>query len=158
MKKLVLLVLMLSLCSTMFAQDWEMLKQGPIEYDPYSGPNAGFFIDANTGWLVNDDGEIQKSTDGGLIWTIVREADNIGDLKDVQFANENIGLSGNYRLTAKYKFAEVYFDLGGAYQLLRKYRKAYRAYNKVIKLAPETLLAVNAGKEIKTLKRQKKLY
>jgi len=70
-----------------------------------------------------------------------------------KFVNENIDLSGNYRLTAKYKFAEVYFDLGGAYQLLRKYRKAYSAYNKVIKLAPETFLAVNAKKEIKRLKR-----
>ena len=68
-------------------------------------------------------------------------------------ANENFDLSGNYRLTAKYKFAEVYFDLGRAYKLLRKYRKAYSAYNKVIILAPETFLAVNAEKEIKRLKR-----
>lgn len=72
-----------------------------------------------------------------------------------RFTNETIDLSGNYRLTAKYKFAEVYFDLGGVYQLLRKYKKAYSAFNKVIKLAPETFLAVNAEKEIKSLKIQK---
>ena len=70
-----------------------------------------------------------------------------------KFGYEDFDLSGNYRLTAKYKFAEVYFDLGGAYQLLRKYRKAYSAYNKVIKLAQETPLAVEAKKEIKKLKR-----
>ena len=70
-----------------------------------------------------------------------------------KFVNGNIDLSGNYRSTAKYKYAKVYFDLGEAYQLLRKYRKAYSAYNKVIKLAPETFLAVNAEKEIKRLKR-----
>ena len=74
-----------------------------------------------------------------------------------KFGYEDFDLSGNYRLTAKYKFAEVYFDLGEVYQLLRKYRKAYSAYNKVIKLAPKTFLAANAKKEIKRLKRQKKL-
>ncbi|MDY6791920.1 MAG: tetratricopeptide repeat protein [Thermodesulfobacteriota bacterium] len=70
-----------------------------------------------------------------------------------KFANENVNLSMNYRLTAKYKFAKVYFDLGGAYRLQHKYRKAYSAYNKVINLVPETSLAVEAEKEIKSLKR-----
>jgi len=70
-----------------------------------------------------------------------------------KFTNENINLNENYRLTPKYKFAEVYFDLGGTYKLLRKYRQAYKAYNKVIKLVPETSLAVNAEKEIQRLKR-----
>ena len=70
-----------------------------------------------------------------------------------KFPNENFTLNGNYRLTNKYKFAEVYFDLGRAYQLLRKYKKTYSAYNKVIKLAQGTPLAVKAEKEIKRLKR-----
>jgi len=51
------------------------------------------------------------------------------------------------------EFSRAYFDLGRAYRLSRKYKKAYSAYNKVIKLAKGTPLAVEAEKEIERLKR-----
>ena len=52
------------------------------------------------------------------------------------------------------RFAELYFDLANAYTLSREYKKALDAYKKVIELAPNTPLAVEAQKEIKGLRRQ----
>ena len=51
------------------------------------------------------------------------------------------------------EFSRAYFYLGKAYRLSRKYKKAYSAYSKVIKLAEGTPLAIEAEKEIKRLKR-----
>ena len=51
------------------------------------------------------------------------------------------------------EFARAYFYLGKAYRLSRKYDKAHAAYNKVLSLVPETPLAVEAGKEIKKMKK-----
>ncbi len=46
------------------------------------------------------------------------------------------------------RFAELYFDLANAYTLSRKYKKALSAYKKVIELAPDSPLAVDAQKEM----------
>ena len=51
------------------------------------------------------------------------------------------------------RFAELYFDLANAYTLSRKYKKALDAYNKVLELAPNSPLAVDAQKEIERLQR-----
>ena len=51
------------------------------------------------------------------------------------------------------RFAELYFDLANAYTLSRKYKKALDAYKKVIELAPNSPLAVDAQKEIERLQR-----
>ncbi len=48
--------------------------------------------------------------------------------------------------------AELYLDLADAYRLSRKYKKALNAYKKVIELAPDSPLAVDAQKEIKKIK------
>ena len=45
------------------------------------------------------------------------------------------------------RFAELYFDLANAYRLSREYKKALDAYSKVIELAPDSPLAVEARKE-----------
>ena len=45
-------------------------------------------------------------------------------------------------------FAPLYFDLANAYRLSRKYKKALDAYNKVLELAPDSPLAVDAQKEM----------
>ncbi|MFH1580714.1 MAG: tetratricopeptide repeat protein, partial [Pseudomonadota bacterium] len=47
--------------------------------------------------------------------------------------------------------AESYFYLAMAYSLSREYKKAIKGYNKVIELAPDSSLAVEAQKEIKNL-------
>ena len=49
-------------------------------------------------------------------------------------------------------FAELYFDLANAYTLSREYKKALDAYKKVIELAPNSPLAVEARKEIEELR------
>jgi type IV pilus biogenesis/stability protein PilW len=46
------------------------------------------------------------------------------------------------------RFAGLYFDLADAYRLSRKYKKALDAYSKVVELAPDSPLAVDAQKEI----------
>ena len=50
------------------------------------------------------------------------------------------------------RFAELYFDLANAYGLSRKYKKALDAYSKVIKLAPDSPLAVEAQKEAEKIR------
>ena len=50
------------------------------------------------------------------------------------------------------RFAELYFDLANAYTLSREYKKALDAYKKVIELAPDSPLAVEARKGIKGLR------
>ena len=49
------------------------------------------------------------------------------------------------------RFAELYFDLANAYTLSRKYKKALDAYKKVVELAPNSPLAVEARKEAESL-------
>ena len=44
--------------------------------------------------------------------------------------------------------AELYLDLADAYRLSREYKKAFDAYSKVIELAPDSPLAVDAQKEM----------
>ena len=50
------------------------------------------------------------------------------------------------------RFAEIYFDLANAYRLSREYKKALSAYRKVIELAPDSPLAIDAQKEIEGLR------
>ena len=52
------------------------------------------------------------------------------------------------------RFAELYFDLANAYRLSQEHKKALDAYSKVIELAPNSPLAVEARKEIKELRPQ----
>ncbi|MDI6686795.1 MAG: tetratricopeptide repeat protein [Desulfobacterales bacterium] len=47
--------------------------------------------------------------------------------------------------------AQLYLDLADAYRLSQEYGKALDAYSKVIELAPDSPLAVDAKKEIKNL-------
>jgi type IV pilus assembly protein PilF len=49
--------------------------------------------------------------------------------------------------------AESYFYLARAYGLSGEYKKAVSAYKKVIDLAPDSLLAVDAQKEVEKIKR-----
>jgi tetratricopeptide (TPR) repeat protein len=51
------------------------------------------------------------------------------------------------------EFAQAYFNLGEAYQLSRRYKKARDAYNKVISLESEASLVLKAQKEINKLKK-----
>ena len=46
------------------------------------------------------------------------------------------------------RFAELYFDLADAYRITNDYKKAFDAYSRVVELAPDTPLAVEAQKEM----------
>jgi type IV pilus assembly protein PilF len=49
--------------------------------------------------------------------------------------------------------AESYFYLAKAYSLSQEYKKAISTYNKVVELAPDSLLAFDARKEVEKIKR-----
>lgn len=49
-----------------------------------------FFIDAQTGWIVNRDGKIKKTTDGGASWATYTAPD-YPDLHGVHFVNTQTG-------------------------------------------------------------------
>jgi photosystem II stability/assembly factor-like uncharacterized protein len=53
-------------------------------------PRSVFFIDANSGWAVGDNGTILKTTDGGQNW-ISKTSGTTSDLNSVQFVNSQIG-------------------------------------------------------------------
>lgn len=52
--------------------------------------------------------------------------------------------------------AQLFFDLGEAYTLTRNFNKAQRAYRKVIELAPESVLAQKAKREVQKIENLKK--
>jgi photosystem II stability/assembly factor-like uncharacterized protein len=90
MKKLLLLTLILGIVTLSFAQDWEIVKEGPKSG---IGPNGSSAV-GSTGWLVEDEGQVQKTTDGGNTWSVVREAvAGSEDWNDVDFVDENIGFA-----------------------------------------------------------------
>jgi type IV pilus assembly protein PilF len=49
---------------------------------------------------------------------------------------------------------ELYMDLARAYVLLKEYTKAVVTYNKVIEIAPESLMAIEAKKEIAIIQKE----
>ncbi|MFZ5518084.1 MAG: YCF48-related protein [Candidatus Zhuqueibacterota bacterium] len=50
---------------------------------------AVHFVDAQTGWMVNNYGEIRKTTDGGAVWFIQHDINF--ELTDIFFINSQIG-------------------------------------------------------------------
>jgi len=93
MKKLLMTVfVVLFAFSTTMAQDWQVVKESTLGYSHNDGPTAGFFLDANTGWLVGEGGRVQKTTDGGANWTTLQQPDGLlGDWVDVEFADADTG-------------------------------------------------------------------
>jgi len=88
MKKMLLFAIVVLLATTMvFSQSWEVVKKGEVP-----SVNTSTFLDANTGWLVGDEGLVHKTTDGGNTWTVVREAvPESDDWVSVDFANADVG-------------------------------------------------------------------
>ncbi len=54
-----------------------------------------FFIDETTGWAVNNQSRIYKTTDGGATWTLKFQADNY--LRSIEFATPMLGYVGSLR-------------------------------------------------------------
>ncbi|MGB4846721.1 MAG: YCF48-related protein [Saprospiraceae bacterium] len=89
MKKIILLhFLVLLMAAPSFSQSWNLA--GPIpfanRYDDI------YFVNPNTGWTVNSEGNIFKTTDGGLTWTWLYQ--NSYYFRSVEFLDENTGFAG----------------------------------------------------------------
>jgi photosystem II stability/assembly factor-like uncharacterized protein len=52
--------------------------------------NSVYFIDANNGWAVGQNGTVLRTTNGGDNWASQNSHTN-GDLKAVYFVDENVG-------------------------------------------------------------------
>ncbi len=65
---------------------------------PFTGRhNDAFFVDANRGWIVNGDGEIYRTMDGGSSWDI-QFRKTTAHFRSVGFLNEVRGFAGNVGL------------------------------------------------------------
>ena len=90
MKRMILILTVLSLSALVFGQNWEVVKQGSMLYYP----NAGYFFNADTGLYVGQEGAVMMITDGGQSGDIVR-VPNEGDpnWRDVDFADNHVGFA-----------------------------------------------------------------
>jgi photosystem II stability/assembly factor-like uncharacterized protein len=59
-----------------------------------------WFLNADTGWAVNSDGNILKTTDGGSSWSVQHSAPGVY-LRCVGFANANVGWVGTLTRTRR---------------------------------------------------------
>ncbi len=78
--------------ASLFAQEapvWNLLDDSP--FNDYRSEDV-FFVDAETGWAVNGDGEVHRSTDGGDTWTNV--SNPVGYLRATGFASTTKGWVG----------------------------------------------------------------
>lgn len=77
----------------------EVNAVSPLRWRKTNAPFASsrtddlWFINPDTGWAVNSDGNIIKTTDGGLSWVVQQSAPGVY-LRCVAFANANVGWVG----------------------------------------------------------------
>ena len=91
MKRLLLLIISLTAATAASAQSWGLLTNSPSNAFRHDDIH---FVDADTGWAVNVDGYIYKTTDGGDTWTtqLYKPA---ASFRCVGFANSLKGWAGN---------------------------------------------------------------
>jgi len=88
MKHFLLILSLAAFASLSFAQNWQVVQEGNMEYSP----NDGFFMTADTGLYVGNNGVAVLTTDGGQSGITVREPDGSGrNWRDVEFANTLVG-------------------------------------------------------------------
>ena len=91
MRKIIWFLIVLSIMTfSSFGQNWEVVKEQSEDFIPH----AGYFIDENTGWMIgnyNFEGEVMKTTDGGVTWTSIQAAEPGIEWNDVEFYNANVG-------------------------------------------------------------------
>jgi len=91
MKKILTLIILLSVIQAK-SQTWSILPASPnsasFRHDDI------FFINKDTGWVCNVDGNIYKTTDGGNTWSTQLHQPNTS-FRCIGFANAQNGWSGN---------------------------------------------------------------
>ena len=94
-KVLTLAIVTFCLATLLFGGSWETVKVASTDMMV----TKASFIDANTGWIVysttyptHQMGRVQKTINGGLDWTTVREPD-VTDYawNDMEFIDANVG-------------------------------------------------------------------
>ncbi|MEZ6091843.1 MAG: YCF48-related protein [Pirellulaceae bacterium] len=84
----------------------ELVSVAPLTWRKTNAPVASsrtddiWFVDPLTGWAVNSDGNIIKTTDGGDSWTIQHSAPG-AYLRCIGFANANVGWVGTLSLNRR---------------------------------------------------------
>jgi len=94
---------------------WRVLPNSPLAPSNHGDRHDDvFFVNPLTGWVVNLDGKIYKTTDGGESW--VQQLDARTALgydvlfRSVGFANEQIGWAGNINFTNRPDPTRVLFE------------------------------------------------
>lgn len=75
---------------------WAEVKNSPANTLGYRHDDI-FFVNKNTGWLVNTNGEAYHTTNGGASWELINKTSNVF-FRCVGFANESKGWIGNFNL------------------------------------------------------------
>jgi photosystem II stability/assembly factor-like uncharacterized protein len=86
--------------ATSFEQFSWRLTNAPGSTEPGFRTDDVFFVNATTGWAVNSEGNIIKTTDGGDSWTTQAHFDDVY-LRAVGFANANTGWVGTLTPTLR---------------------------------------------------------
>ncbi len=87
---LLLILLSLHLTISLFAQpQWRLLPNSPQQ----NRAQDIFFINANTGWCVNFEGEIHSTTNGGALWIRQLYLPNVR-FRSLAFINPTTGYAG----------------------------------------------------------------
>lgn len=93
MKNSILTLLIITVLSSVKAQtyNWSNLSEAPYNAAKQDGI---FFINKDTGWVVNGSGKIFKTLNGGTSW--IQQKNSAGTyFKSVAFINDQIGFAGN---------------------------------------------------------------
>lgn len=92
-RNLIFLICLFNTPSTIFSQTytWQQLPNSPYHFGRFENL---CFINSNTGWLVNLEGTVYRTLDGGNSW-ILQDSINLGSFRSVQFINESTGWIGS---------------------------------------------------------------
>ena len=97
-----------------FIQHWiddgcpedSLTSAGELQWRKTNAPQASsrtddiWFLNPATGWAVNSDGSILKTTDGGTSWSVQHSAPGVY-LRCIAFANANVGWVGTLTRTQR---------------------------------------------------------
>ena len=77
-------------------ETWHLLPQSPVAM---SRLDDASFIDSKVGWVIDIQGYIYQTTDGGSTWNmLIQDEENLGYrvfFRSIGFANESVGWVGN---------------------------------------------------------------
>ena len=94
--KRILLLIAIAFITNINAQTWEKIEIG--------GNTADFeelFFIGNTGWAMNDNNQLYKTSNGGDSWSVVNQTGELNNVTGLWFTSENIGYTVGNGLVEK---------------------------------------------------------